>query len=325
MSPMVTMTATGLNYHGTRVGRGPAKVCIFEGPRFVRTTTLQECGANFFSIFLCPIWREILSKFSACLVFEDLGVRNGKFLEISRQKQCEKRRKISRKVHSAVACYDVSQARILGCRKIEAEKPQQKSRITKRNTAFTRTFFEKFAWTSVCFPVTWVRKPAEIVQKLLFRWTFFYFGVEFFLRGGEGWDFPPVTKGCSTPNSLGILRETVFFSRELFRHKTHLALWFQPRFATFRKGWVFWTGAARFARISHLRFALAGGGRKTGKEKHTNNSVPAQIDLRLGLSRAWRLGLNKNHWVLRNGQNTVSRVPFIWKLLHNEFPGITFM
>ena len=33
-------------------------------------------------------------------------------------------------------------------------------------------FKKRFAWTSPCFPLTRVRKPTELVQRNLFRWTF---------------------------------------------------------------------------------------------------------------------------------------------------------
>ena len=50
---------------------------------FIRAATLQKCGVICFSVFLCQrcreIWREISVKFSACYVFQGLGVRSGIF------------------------------------------------------------------------------------------------------------------------------------------------------------------------------------------------------------------------------------------------------
>ena len=51
--------------------------------RYLRAATLQKCGVRFLSVLLCnrclEIWREILVKFSACYVFQGLGVRIGVF------------------------------------------------------------------------------------------------------------------------------------------------------------------------------------------------------------------------------------------------------
>ena len=61
----------------------------------------RSAEVNFFSVFLCEIWREILVKCSV-LRFPGIGYARENFTEISRQKRCEKR-KISRKLHSAGA------------------------------------------------------------------------------------------------------------------------------------------------------------------------------------------------------------------------------
>ena len=74
--------------------------------RNIRAATLQKCGAEviFFSVFLCQrcreIWREIF--FATVLRFPGFGCARENFTNMSRQKQCAKR-KISGKFHSAGA------------------------------------------------------------------------------------------------------------------------------------------------------------------------------------------------------------------------------
>ena len=62
-------------------------------------------------------------------------------------------------------------------------------------------FFEKLARTSACLPMTRVRKPTEIVQKNLFRWTFL-FSVDPFRV-----DFPPVKKTVNKQKTLKNTKE----------------------------------------------------------------------------------------------------------------------
>ena len=71
-----------------------------------------------------------------------------------------------------------------------------KSKKTTQNPEIPKTprshkLFAKFARTFACFPVTWVRKPTDIAQKNLFRWTFLSW-VDLF-----GWPFLPWFSGLS--------------------------------------------------------------------------------------------------------------------------------
>ena len=71
------------------------KASNFSNKTIVRTTTLQKCGVNYFSVLLCPGCREVgpefLMKFSVWRISQDLGARIGKkFTQSSRQKRCEK-------------------------------------------------------------------------------------------------------------------------------------------------------------------------------------------------------------------------------------------
>ena len=59
-----------------------------------------------------------------------------------------------------------------------AQKHIQNPEIPKKHRVHTN-FFDKFARTFPCFPVTRVRNPAEIVQINSFRWTFLFW-VDFF-------------------------------------------------------------------------------------------------------------------------------------------------
>ena len=92
-------------------------------------------------------------------------------------------------------------------------KTHPKSRNTKKNGAFKRTFFEKFARTFAFFPVMRVRNPAEVVQKNAFRWTFLFW-VDFF-----GWIFLlwiPLKENSSN-----------FPSKENFASKDVMGFWSQ--------------------------------------------------------------------------------------------------
>ena len=57
---------------------------------------------------------------------------------------------------------------------IEARMPTPKSRNTKTNKRIYANCFKKFAWTLPCFPVTWARNPADIVQNNFFRWLLLF-------------------------------------------------------------------------------------------------------------------------------------------------------
>ena len=61
----------------------------------------RSAEVKFFSVFLCQrcreIWREIWVKFSV-LLFPRFGCATENFTKISRQKRCEKRKNLSRRV-----------------------------------------------------------------------------------------------------------------------------------------------------------------------------------------------------------------------------------
>ena len=80
--------------------------------------------------------------------------------------------------------------------------PLKKSRNTKKNCVYAN-FFEEFARTFPCFPVTRVRNPTKIVQINSFRWTFLFW-VDFFGWILRLWKRPKYrTTACASYNKRG--------------------------------------------------------------------------------------------------------------------------
>ena len=71
-------------------GKGAETVGAATPFSYVRAATVQKCGSEIFSVFLCQrcreIWREILVKFSV-LRFPGFGRARENFTKISRQKR----------------------------------------------------------------------------------------------------------------------------------------------------------------------------------------------------------------------------------------------